>query len=314
MEAIPSTVEIAAGSRAQTRFERGRDIYNYRCYFCHGYAGDAKTLAKTYLDPPPRDFTSTPLSQLPRERMLKSVTDGRMNTGMAGFGEILSAEEIELVVDFVREAFMGEHKLNTRYHTVGNGWPNHERFATAFPFATGEIALDTPVEQLTPQQVNGRILFMNSCITCHDRAQVNDEGDAWTPRPVSFPRAGYDHRQPDAISGATPYSQHDVVPMFDNLTALERKGEGLFQQNCAFCHAANGTGKNWIGSFMEPPARDLTQLHGMTSARLGDVIRNGLVNTSMPAWRGVFNDAQIEAVAAYVMRAFIPQEAQAKQR
>lgn len=239
--------------------------------------------------------------------MLKSVTDGRMNTGMAGFREILTPEEIELVVDFVRTAFMGETKLNTRYHTIGNGWPNHERFASAFPFAQGDIAIDTPVESLTPEQVAGRILFMNSCITCHDRAQVNDEGNAWEPRPVSFPRAGYDHRQPDTVTGATPYAKHDIAPVFTDLTALQRKGEMLFQQNCAFCHGGDGTGKNWIGSFMEPPARDLTQLYGMTPARLGDVIRNGLVDTSMPAWRDVLTDAQIEAVAAYVQRAFIPQ-------
>ncbi|MFC1750381.1 c-type cytochrome, partial [Pseudomonadota bacterium] len=134
---------MSAGSKAVTDFEKGRDIFNYRCYFCHGYAGDAKTLASTYLSPPPRDFTSTPLNRLPRERMLKSVSDGRMDTGMAGFKDILTPEEIELVVDFVRQAFMGEEKLNTRYHTEGNGWPNHEQYAIAFPFASGELALDT---------------------------------------------------------------------------------------------------------------------------------------------------------------------------
>ena len=31
------------------RHERGRAIYNFRCYFCHGYSGDARTLAATYL-------------------------------------------------------------------------------------------------------------------------------------------------------------------------------------------------------------------------------------------------------------------------
>ena len=47
--ACPAT----AGDSA-SRHQQGREIYNYRCYFCHGYSGDAKTLASSYLDPPPR--------------------------------------------------------------------------------------------------------------------------------------------------------------------------------------------------------------------------------------------------------------------
>lgn len=305
-------MEVAAGSRATTDFEKGRDIYNFRCYFCHGYAGDAKTLAATYLQPPPRNFTATPLNQLPRERMIKSVTDGRMDTGMKGFKGILTKEEIELVVDFIRQAFMGSDKLNTRYHTEGNGWPNHERYAAAFPFASGEIALDTPVEKLTAGQRKGRELFMASCITCHDRAKVEDEGVAWDPRPVSYPRTAYSHKMApaDAVSSATPYSIHDKAPQVKGLTVQEKEGEAIYQgkNGCAFCHAADGTGKNWIGTFLEPHARDLTQLKGMTQQRLEVVIRDGLKGTSMPAWRDVLNEKQRAAVAAYVMRVFVPKQ------
>ncbi len=307
---IPSTVEVAAGSRAVTDFEKGRDLYNFRCYFCHGYAGDAKTLAATYLDPPPRNFTTTPLAQLPRARMIQSVTQGRNNTAMAGFKETLSKQEIVLVVDFVRQAFMSGEKPNTRYHTAGNGWPNHQRYAAAFPFAQGEIALDRAVESLTPAQRQGRKLFMASCITCHDRAKVDDEGIAWDPRPVSYPRAGYSHRLPeaDAVSSATPYSIHNKAPVVKGLNAQEREGERLYQaaNSCAFCHAADGTGKNWIGTFLEPHARDLTTLEGMTQQRLEGVIRDGLKGTTMPAWRDVLDEKQRAAVAAYVMRVFVP--------
>ena len=297
---------MAAGSTAVSDFEKGRDIYNFRCYFCHGYAGNAKTLASTYLSPPPRDFTATSLDKLPRERMLKSVAHGRKQTGMAGFKEVLTAEEIELVVDFIRQAFMGEAKLNTRYHTAGNGWPNHEQYAIAFPFASGDIALDTPVETLSEQQQAGRKLFMDSCITCHDRARVTEEGAPWNARPVSYPRTGYSHRNmADAVSSATPYSVHDIAPKIAGLDAQQREGEALFQENCAFCHAADGTGKNWIGMFMEPPARDLTAMQGLTRKRLEAVIRDGLAGTSMPAWRHVLNENQTEAVAAYIMRALV---------
>jgi cytochrome c oxidase cbb3-type subunit 3 len=298
---------VAKGSRAATPFEQGRDIYNYRCYFCHGYAGDAKTLAATYLSPPPRDFTHTPLSELPRERMIKSVTDGRLGTGMAAFKEILSATEIELVVDFIRQAFMGNDKPNTRYHTAANGWPDHERYADAFPFATGELALDTPLDQLTPPQRHGREMFMQSCITCHDRASTGVEEDVvWDPRAVSYPRGGYSQRlsETDAVSAATPYSKHEQAPQLPGLSTQEQKGETLFQANCAFCHAADGTGQNWIGTFLKPHPRNLTQMQGLTEERLKTVMRDGLPGTTMPSWRDVLNDEQMEAIAVYVMRAF----------
>lgn len=309
-------MEIAAGSGArgpigQGAFEQGRDLYNFYCYFCHGYAGDARTLAATYLSPPPRDFSASSVKELPRARMIKSVTDGRPGTGMAAFKNTLSEAQIALVVDFIRQAFMGEDKLNTRYHTAGNGWPDHERYAVAFPFARGEIPLDRPVEQLTAEQRRGRELFMASCITCHDRALVEEEGVAWDPRAVSYPRGGYSHRmdEADAVSAATPYSRHDQPPQVSGLSALERQGERLFQDNCAFCHAADGSGQNWIGAFLEPHPRDLTdarQMAGMTSERLQAVIRDGLPNTTMPAWRHVLDDTQIGAISAYVMRVFVP--------
>ncbi len=268
-------------------------------------------MATTYLDPPPRNFTASSLIKLSRERMLKSVAQGRRETGMAGFAEVLNAEEIELVVDFVRQAFMGQKKLNTRYHTVGNGWPDHQRYVTAFPFATGDIPLDRAIESLSSEQREGRELFMASCITCHDRANVENEGDAWNSLPVSFPRSGYSHRMEaaDAVSSATPYSKHDSPPTTLGLSEQQLQGAILFQENCEFCHAADGTGKNWIGSFMRPPARNLTDaklMAGATQAHLERVIADGLPETSMPAWRHVLNDTQISAIADYVLQVFVP--------
>ncbi len=309
---MPSTVEVAAGSQALTGFDKGRDIFNYRCYFCHGYAGDAKTLASTYLDPKPRDFTSASRFDLSRQRMIISVTHGRAGTAMKRFSDLMTDKEIELVVDFVREAFMNDEKINTRYHTSGNGWPDHERFSVAFPFATGEIALDVAVSTLNAEQREGRRLFMASCITCHDRPRVENEGVAWETRAVSYPRGGFSHLEPDAISSATPYQVHDTPPVLENPSAALAIGERLFQANCAFCHAADGTGKNWIGSFMEPPARDLTdpkRMADMTKARLITTITQGLPGTPMSAWGHVLSQAQIESVAEYVMTVFITESA-----
>ena len=313
---LPATAGAGAAvapTAASQYHERGRAIYNFRCYFCHGYSGDAETLASTYLTPRPRNFAAMTPDQMSREQMLDSIANGRTGTAMKGFAGILSAEDIAVVADFVRQEFVIAKARNTSYHTAANGWPNHERYAAAFPFATGKILLDASAEDLAPDQRAGRKLFMASCVSCHDRAKVADEGVHWDLRPLSYPRNGF---QPgdwppklDGVTSATPYSLHDRVPKIQDLSKLERQGEQLHQMICAFCHAANGTSRNWIGSFLEPHPRDLTSpqfMAGMTSERLAHVIREGLPETSMPAWKSVLTDEEISAVIAYISRAFHP--------
>ena len=284
--------------------------------------------------------------------MIDAVTHGSKGSAMMSFKSVLKPHEIEAVVDFVRREFMQGAAKNTRYHTVENGWPNHERYHAAFPFALGEVPLDTAWESLTPAQRTGKQLFMSGCVTCHEgsrRTPLKDD-PMWDPRALSYPRNGYSHavqgrtsavgagragtaavqgrtsavigrtpetaQQPDAvaprvdaITSASLYAKHDIPPKLANLTAQERQGETLFQQNCAFCHAADGTGRNWIGSFLEPHPRDLTAaafMTGMTHQRLASVIRDGLPGTSMPAWKSVLSPADIEALIAYIGRAFHP--------
>lgn len=323
----PSPTQVAPkqsnpNSATSAAHELGRRIYNFRCYFCHGYSGDAQTLASTYLNPRPRNFIATAPDQLSRDSMLDVVTRGRKGTAMRGFEGILQPGEIAAVTDFVRQEFMVAKATNTRYHTNENGWPDHERYAAAFPFATGKIALDAAVDQLTPQQRAGRRLYMSTCVSCHDSSRVSEPGAPWESRPLSYPRNGFapgdNYASPgraapgndpkvDAITSATPYAVHDKIPQLTGLSALERRGETLFQQNCAFCHAADGTGRNWIGSFLEPHPRDLTataSMSGMTRERLAGVIRDGLPQTSMPAWKSVLPEPDIQALVAYIARAF----------
>ncbi len=316
----PTTASVAKPASAE--HELGRRIYNFRCYFCHGYSGVAQTLASTYLEPRPRDFKATAPDQLSREKMLEAVKNGHPGTAMRGFDGILKPAEMAAVTDFVRQEFMVAKAVNTRYHTKENGWPEHERYAAAFPFATGKIALDTAPEQLTPGQRAGRHLFMSSCISCHDRSKVNKPGAPWESRPLSYPRNGFvpgdNYASPgtagkasapkvDAITSATPYHLHDKAPALASLSDQERRGETIFQQNCAFCHAADGTGRNWIGSFLEPHPRDLTAaafMSSMTRERLAGVIRDGLPATSMPAWKAVLPESDVQALVAYIGRAF----------
>jgi len=162
---------------ARADHEAGRQIYNYRCYFCHGYSGDARTLAASMIEPAPRDFTHSP--DLDERRVLAALRRGVRGTAMASFSSALSPREIELVARFVVAEFVQARATNTRYHTAANGWPEHERYAPAFSFATGEIALDRAEASLSAEERAGKALFMSACISCHDRARVLDAGAPW---------------------------------------------------------------------------------------------------------------------------------------
>ena len=313
---LSATAQSASNKPAITvdaaQLEAGRKIYNFRCYFCHGYSGNAQTVAASLLSPPPLDFTRADAGRFSAEHIVAVLQKGKAGTAMQSFSNILSPDQMYQVAAFVVDEFVRRKATNTHYHTAKNGWPDHQRYQEAFPFATGEIPASQPWETLSEAQAKGKRLFMSSCVICHDRGGGNV---MWEARPLSYPRNHYSHISPpalpalDAMSSASPYVLHDIVPQVENMTAQEQQGEKLFQSNCAFCHGADGTGKNWIGSFLEPHPRNLRDsefMHNMTRTRLTATIREGLPNTSMPAWKSVFSAKDIAAVVAYIAKAFHP--------
>lgn len=293
-------------------YDQGRAVYNFYCYQCHGYAGDAKTLASSFLEPRPRNFTATDPGLLSREQMITTLQHGKDGTGMVSFASVLQDSEITAVVDYIRSEFMSGKKSRLVYHTPENGWENHQRYAAAFPFANGEIPLDKKWEKLTPGQQEGKRLYMTACISCHDRGNVQSNSEIWDLRPLSYPREHYSHTQPDSISGASPYAVHDQPPESEGLSPLAQEGEALFQINCAFCHAADGTGRNWIGSFLEPHPRNLTEteLLQRNMDALRQVVLEGLPGTSMPAWKHVLSESQIDAIFLYLRHLYLETPAQ----
>lgn len=249
--------------------------------------------------------------------MVAAVTNGKPGTAMKPFDKTLSAQQIEAVVDYIRIRFMLDVQAGPGYHTLENGWPEHALYRDAFPFATGEIPLDKEPEDLTEAQKNGLRLYLKSCVSCHDRSTPGDAAVEWTPIALSYPRPGFRPGDsllpPDAVTGASRFARHDVSPAIAGLNAEEREGQVLFQDNCAFCHAADGTGRNWIGTFLQPPPRDLTDgtfMRSMTRTRFKQRIRDGLPGTSMPAWKSVLSGEQIDAITAFVHHTFHPLSAE----
>lgn len=82
--------------------EAGKALYDIKCAHCHGYNGDAVSVATPYVRPTPRDFTSgnykfrsTASGELPTtEDIKRSIRDGMPYTSMPAWQGILSETEI----------------------------------------------------------------------------------------------------------------------------------------------------------------------------------------------------------------------------
>jgi len=255
------------------------------------------------LEPKPKDFTKA--QDLDAPTILRRLREGKPGTAMKSFAGTLSDREMEAVAAFVLDEFVRRKAPNTAYHTTENGWPDHEaKYGAAFPFVKHELSLDTPVAELDEGQRRGRKLYLDACVTCHEPKTATK---GWESFPLSH--MGEIIRDPvDLVSRPSVYGLHDRPFEVAGLDERQKAGKQLYDDNCAFCHARDGSGKNWIGSFLDPHPRDFTdpkQIGHLSRDRLLKVMREGLENTSMPAWGSVLTDEQMADVAAYLEIAFL---------
>ena len=159
---------------------RGAATYDFRCYFCHGYSGDSKTLAASMLASPPRKLSEQDPAVMTEERIRAAISHGLPGTPMMPFSGILTPSQTDDLAAFVYEAIVSGKGRRPGYHTAENGWPDHERHSDAFAFATGAIDPSADPETLAPELRAGQAKFLSSCVTCHDRT-----GGSVSWKPVS---------------------------------------------------------------------------------------------------------------------------------
>jgi cytochrome c oxidase cbb3-type subunit 3 len=73
-------------------------------------------------------------------------------------------------------------------------------------------------------------------------------------------------------------------------------GAQLFEQNCAVCHGATGTGNRLVGA---PNLADAIWLYGGTKEDIAAQVTNPQ-HGAMPAWGGRLDPVTIKMLAAYV--------------
>ena len=82
----------------------------------------------------------------------------------------------------------------------------------------------------------------------------------------------------------------------DHDAALATEGATVFADNCASCHAEDGTGDRMQGA---PNLTDAIWLYGGNQAALTETVTNARFGV-MPSWQDRLSEADIRAVAAWV--------------
>ncbi len=100
-EPVPSS-EIPRVARDFASYNTGKYVYDIYCAGCHGISGNGGGSVGHLLAPEPRDFTDGAWMSKQTENYLFSIiTDGKPNTAMPGFKDILTPAERATVLRYI---------------------------------------------------------------------------------------------------------------------------------------------------------------------------------------------------------------------
>ena len=219
---------------------------------------------------------------------------------------------MEAVVDYVRREFVGGGRGEMRYHSPPNGWTGNPADSPAAPWVLGRRGLQEPWEALDEAARHGRRVYLQACISCH--TPVEEDTPVWRNLAVSYPPGNYlehggGHEEPSPAEPTAVFELHEPVPAAPADDPLAQAGRALWEQACADCHAGNGSGRNWIGSFIDPPPPDLrdpsaASFHSVEE--LTALLRDGVPGTAMPAFGAVLGERELAGLVRYFDTAIRP--------
>jgi hypothetical protein len=94
-------------------YKAGQAIYNTHCVGCHGDAGSGGGIIGHLLSPEPRDFTDAVwMSKQTESYLFSIIREGKPNTAMPGFKDILTAPERALVLRYLE--YFADHVAKER--------------------------------------------------------------------------------------------------------------------------------------------------------------------------------------------------------
>jgi ubiquinol-cytochrome c reductase cytochrome c subunit len=210
-----------------------------------------------------------------------------------------------------------QHRPATRAGRLGSLW-----LVVALVAGGALIQLGTAGRPATAQPAQaagrGQTLYQQSCASCHGQ---HGQGTQRGPTLVGVGAASADFylstgRMPIADERRNPgrgkpaFGRADIdalvayvaslgagpsIPAVDPAAGRLAEGERLFQENCAACHSATGTGGALTSGQVAPSLAQATPVQVAEAVRVGP--------GAMPKFASqALNDPQVDSIAAYVGR------------
>ena len=104
-----STLDFKLGAKTD-----GQKLYDTYCISCHGEELDGEGKLAGMLDPLPRDFSKYQFVASYDDRFKDSIRDGVKGTAMPSWKDIMSDEQIETLIEFIKEKSLADHDGFTR--------------------------------------------------------------------------------------------------------------------------------------------------------------------------------------------------------
>ena len=179
--------DVPADPIQQDKLEAGKKVYFKRCVWCHGVEGGGDGPSHERLFTKPRNFIQgtfkirwTNSGELPRDKdLINTVTHGLTGSAMPAWGDFLSTDEIEAVVQFVK-SLVQDRDWSDEDETVEdvitelgtNPWG-----------ATGPYYHGIPQEDI---DAGRKLMIENKCFECHG-AEGRGDGNPTMKDDWGFP-------------------------------------------------------------------------------------------------------------------------------
>jgi len=91
-------------TQAEFNLRVGERIYQQYCVVCHGGKGNGQTNIGQVLPRHPQDFTDVKkMAHLSNRQLVETIKNGKPNTAMVAWKNILDNEDIQRVILFIRQ-------------------------------------------------------------------------------------------------------------------------------------------------------------------------------------------------------------------
>ena len=179
--------DVPADPIQQDKLEAGKKVYFKRCVWCHGVEGGGDGPSHDRLFTKPRNFIQgtfkirwTNSGELPRDQdLINTVTHGLTGSAMPAWGDFLSTDEIEAVVQFVK-SLVQDRDWSDEDETVED---------VITELGTNPWGAKAPYYHGIPQEdidAGRKIMIENKCFECHG-AEGRGDGNPTMKDDWGFP-------------------------------------------------------------------------------------------------------------------------------